>query len=125
MPKRLTKEERAERQRLYEKGLNDREIAKRMGQTPKTISRWRLNNHLKTNEDKRLTNSGQPGQLCVTCQNTSRYKCSWFDPDNPQPVEGWVATPTIKRFRSEGRIYDYESYHITECPNYIPEDVSS
>ncbi len=122
MPKRLTKEERVERRRLYDKGLNDKEIAKRMGQSPSTILSWRLYNHLKSNEDMRLKSNAQ---LCWYCQNTSRYKCSWFDPDNPQPVEGWVAKPTKVKCVATDRIYETPSYHIIECPNYIPEEVSS
>ena len=54
-----------------------------------------------------------PATLCWGCQNTSRFKCSWFDPDNQQPVPGWVAEP--KYVNGVG-----ETYHVIECPNFSP-----
>ena len=54
--------------------------------------------------------------LCWGCTNTNRHKCSWFNPDNPQPVPGWVA-----ELRPKSRIG--ESYLVKECPKFEPEPV--
>lgn len=52
--------------------------------------------------------------LCWQCQNTNRHKCSWFDPDNPQPVPGWVAElRPVKGVKGD-------SYMVRECPNFDP-----
>lgn len=53
--------------------------------------------------------TGKP-TLCWFCQNTNRYKCTWFNPRNPQPVVGWTAEKT----QNSG----YESYRVISCPNY-------
>lgn len=50
--------------------------------------------------------------LCWTCNNTDRDKCPWFDPDDPQPVEGWNA------IRVDGRPFIGTSYTVLECPKY-------
>lgn len=52
--------------------------------------------------------------LCWGCKNTSRDKCSWFDPADPQPVPGWVAERHVR-----SRIG--ETYTVLECPNFDPE----
>lgn len=56
--------------------------------------------------------------LCWKCKNTNRDKCSWFDPKNPKPVEGWEA---VRRdlFADVRRI---ESYRVISCPNFDPEE---
>lgn len=61
----------------------------------------------------------KPGQqerppLCWGCKNTNRFDCSWFNPDNPQPVPGWVAE-LIPKHRME------ETYLVKECPKFEPE----
>jgi hypothetical protein len=42
--------------------------------------------------------------------------CSWFNPDNPQPVEGWLAE------KWEDRPGIGDSYTVIECPNFVPEE---
>lgn len=54
--------------------------------------------------------------LCWKCKNTNWEKCSWFNPDNPQPVEGWVAE------KWEDRPMLGTSYTVIECPNFEPEE---
>lgn len=54
--------------------------------------------------------------LCWKCKNTNWMDCSWFDPDNPQPVEGWVA----EKWADRPAIGD--SYTVIECPNFVPEE---
>lgn len=51
--------------------------------------------------------------LCWSCDNTNRHKCSWFNPNDPQPVPGWVAERQVK-----SRIG--ETFTVKECPNYAP-----
>ena len=64
------------------------------------------------------------GTLCWDCANTNRFKCTWFDPDDPQPVPGWVATPTIvhsQRGDTFGLIKtSLRSYIVHRCPNFEP-----
>lgn len=53
-------------------------------------------------------------QLCWTCQNACGG-CSWSL--SLTPVEGWTATPSaIKSVKK-----DVPTYHIEECPQYIPD----
>ncbi len=52
--------------------------------------------------------------LCWKCKNTNRFDCSWFDPDNPQPVPGWEAE-LIPKHRME------ETYLVKACPKFDPE----
>lgn len=59
-----------------------------------------------------------PSTLCWNCKNTNRFKCSWFDPKNPKPVDGWTA---VRRDTFAGK-RQVESYHVISCPNYVPED---
>jgi len=56
--------------------------------------------------------------LCWNCKNTNRFKCSWFDPKNPKPVDGWEAV------RRDLLVYNrrIESYCVVRCPNYVPEE---
>lgn len=51
-------------------------------------------------------------QPCWTC---SKYcgGCSWTKRD-PEPVEGWEATPTVKRNKGVASPY----YAIHYCPEY-------
>lgn len=63
------------------------------------------------------------GTLCWDCANTNRFKCTWFDPDNQQPVPGWVAEMnTVRSQRWDGTAYpvDLISYHVYRCPNFEP-----
>lgn len=50
--------------------------------------------------------------LCWSCKHTNRDECPWFDPDDPQPVEGWEA------IRVDGRPYIGTSYTVLSCPNF-------
>lgn len=52
--------------------------------------------------------------LCWGCKNTNRFKCSWFNPVDPQPVPGWVAEVRVKSMIGE-------TYLVKECPNFDPE----
>lgn len=58
--------------------------------------------------------------LCWECQNTNRHKCSWFNPDNPQPVPGWVAEFRPIRVGHTPQDDPVESYLVRECPNFEP-----
>lgn len=63
------------------------------------------------------------GTLCWDCANTNRFKCTWFDPDNPQPVPGWIAEMnTVRSQRLDGTAYAVNliSYHVYQCPNFEP-----
>jgi hypothetical protein len=54
--------------------------------------------------------------LCWKCKKTNWMDCSWFDPDDPQPVEGWVAV------KDEDRRDIGTSYTVIKCPNFEPEE---
>ena len=34
--------------------------------------------------------------ICWLCKHTNRFACSWFNPDNPSPVDGWTAEKESK-----------------------------
>ena len=51
--------------------------------------------------------------ICWECKNTNRYDCPWFDPDDPQPVPGWVAEPRTMYSGSD-------TYLVKECPKFEP-----
>lgn len=53
-------------------------------------------------------------QPCWHCKNFCGG-CEWSS-KNPQPVEGWIATPTIKR--SNGDAPFMQSFAIDYCPKY-------
>lgn len=60
--------------------------------------------------------------ICFGCKNAvpdSRgHGCSWSE--RFEPVPGWTAVPVIL---NPGRIYDQtETYHITACPEFDPDD---
>lgn len=53
--------------------------------------------------------------LCWSCKNTNRFKCPWFNPDDPQPVPGWVAElRPVKGVKGD-------SYFVKECPKFEPD----
>ena len=51
--------------------------------------------------------------LCWECKNTNTYDCPWFNPDDPQPVPGWVAEPRTMYSGSD-------TYLVKECPKFEP-----
>lgn len=58
--------------------------------------------------------------LCWSCENTNRYKCSWFD-FPPKEVVGWIADKTfIMNYDTAGAPTFCESYLVRKCPNYDP-----
>lgn len=57
-------------------------------------------------------NPDQP-TICWGCKNTNRFDCPWFNPDDPQPVPGWVAEP---REMYSGAT----TYLVKECPKFEP-----
>lgn len=57
--------------------------------------------------------------LCWICQNTHREFCTWFNPDNPQPVEGWQAEKVYLPC-SENQIM--VGYIVKKCPNFLKEE---
>ena len=62
--------------------------------------------------------------LCWKCQNTNADKCSWFNKDNPNPVEGWTAIrkDIMVSTTYQGK-YAYRreiSYCVLDCPNFEP-----
>lgn len=59
-----------------------------------------------------ITMHGGRLSLCWFCKNTNRFDCPWFDPDNPQPVPGWVA----ELRKVEG--VQGDSYRVKECPKF-------
>lgn len=53
--------------------------------------------------------------LCWRCKkSTNMNLCTWANPDNPQPVEGWEAKPYRLRIGDEIEM----SYEVIECPNF-------
>lgn len=60
---------------------------------------------------------------CFSCKNAvptkdGKWGCPWSR--DFEPVEGWVAEPTII---NEGVNDSYDSYCVMECPLFIPDDI--
>lgn len=55
----------------------------------------------------------QPCWSCRKCYGD----CSWSK-KHPEPVEGWVATPTEKQHFTHGKRYIEHSFAIYYCPIY-------
>lgn len=60
--------------------------------------------------------------LCAFCKHTNLFECTWFNPDNPQPVPGWKAKKKkIVYATSNGVTHTVDSYTVKECPNFERE----
>jgi hypothetical protein len=53
--------------------------------------------------------AGRTETICWDCKNAMRGGCSWSDPEQLKPVDGWVATGTK------------DSYIVHACPKFIRE----
>jgi len=60
---------------------------------------------------------GEDDSICWICQNTHMEFCSWFDPDNQKPVEGWK----VKKVYLEKGKNDV-GYIVKKCPNFLKEE---
>lgn len=65
-------------------------------------------------EDKKGRYKQDRPTLCWRCKNTNRFDCTWFNPNDPQPVPGWVAEPREMYSGST-------TYLVKECPKFEPE----
>ena len=72
--------------------------------------------------------SGPTTNICFDCQRACGG-CSWseLDPetDKPrfEPVPGWTAEKTkLNRGEPNGSRPFMETYHITACPLFVPDD---
>lgn len=60
--------------------------------------------------------------LCWSCQratNKPGMGCSWSRKENPKPVDGWDATPTV--LKHSGYKYSTESFIVHTCPEFLPD----
>ena len=57
----------------------------------------------------------KPQTICWNCKNAVGGGCSWFT--DYTPVEGWEAVKTELR----GGYYDYESYLVQHCPEFVDD----
>lgn len=64
--------------------------------------------------------------ICIDCQKACGG-CSWtgVDPVTKklrfEPVRGWTAEETIIRCKHRDVRRDIKSYHITACPEFVPD----
>ena len=78
---------------------------------------------------KKIPGSYTGTNICFTCQNACG-RCSW-SAINPatnkprfEPVPGWTAQKVLLSLgAARGKKYVTETYHITACPEYVPDDV--
>ena len=66
--------------------------------------------------------------ICIECENACG-NCSWsaVDPDTGkvlfEPIPGWTAKKVLLNYGRRNykgkKIYD-ETYHITDCPQFVP-----
>ena len=57
----------------------------------------------------------KPKTICWDCSNARGNGCSWFR--SHTPVDGWKAVKTELR----GGYYDYESYLVQHCPEFVDD----
>lgn len=57
----------------------------------------------------------KPSTICWDCKNAVGGGCSWFT--DYTPVEGWKAVKT----ELCGGYYDYESYLVQHCPEFVDD----
>ena len=57
----------------------------------------------------------KPQTICWDCRNAVGGGCSWFT--DYTPVAGWKAVKTELR----GGYYDYESYLVQHCPEFVDD----
>lgn len=61
--------------------------------------------------------------ICWLCKHTNRYDCTWFDPDNPQPVDGWTAEKETRSYiNTPPHRYYYVTYKVSHCPKFAADD---
>ena len=61
--------------------------------------------------------------ICWLCKHTNRYDCTWFDPDNPQPVDGWIAEEETRNYiNTPPHRHYYVTYKVSHCPKFVAED---
>ena len=109
--------EDASRFALYDKGHTDAEIAKAEGITKEAARAWRKKLGLAPNGTDACDKNGKSLEptICWRCKHTSLAECPWFNPKNPQPVEGWEAERTKIKV---GRNLWADSFRVISCPNF-------
>lgn len=61
--------------------------------------------------------------ICWLCKHTNRFACSWFNPDNPSPVDGWTAEKESKLcVNTDNSRHYYVTYKVSHCPKFVAED---
>ena len=61
--------------------------------------------------------------ICWLCKHTNRYDCTWFDPDNPRPVDGWIAEEETRNYiNTPPHRHYYVTYKVSHCPKFVAED---
>ena len=56
--------------------------------------------------------------LCWDCKNSTKpWKCPWVEKSDT--VAGWIAKPT-----SVGKFYNYSSYQVVDCPQFVRDSFS-
>lgn len=64
-------------------------------------------------------NKNAKSNICFDCQNAV-CGCSWSRDFTPVP--GWTAEKTvIRQIYVKGYEQDVETYHITACPQFVPD----
>lgn len=108
---------------LVRQGKTYAEIAKELGRSTDTVSRY-ICRMRKLDPRTWRRRAARPGskQICWTCRFASRpredgWLCPWAS--KLQPVEGWEATEVHREIYSTGNIKEIQhTYSITGCPHY-------
>lgn len=99
--------------RLYDMGLTDSEISRRLNISRLSIRNWRKQEGLETRYA--TSQKVNTGNICFDCRRPS-VLCPWLLEEAPVP--GWTAIPTkINNFHASGSQVD--SFKVTACPLYI------
>lgn len=74
--------------------------------------------------------NGKNTNICFDCRKACG-DCSWseIDPETKkprfEPVPGWTAKKTMVKSRTGKKSDWLETYHITACPEFVPDERSA
>ena len=113
--------------KLHAEGYTNGQIARVVGIDRRSVGRRLQKMGLHSNlSSQQSAENALSKTLCWTCQN-ALGGCSWTERDPVteqirfQPVEGWLAKKTIRRYTDDHGFRLVESYDVLYCPSYRPD----
>lgn len=106
---------------MTEKGISCREISPAVG-----IPEWKIGEirrYFGMEKGKPISNSKrivrrEDDSICWYCRNTNKYKCTWFDPDNPVFPDN-VKVIVRKNLQPKTKKNNDYLFKVVSCPNFV------